>query len=143
MKYRNPAPKWRKMDVNLTPHVLVVEDDADLRELCSEILAEAGYAVSEASDGAEGLARLRERRPDLIVLDLRMPRVDGYEFLRRMRSLQVRPEPAVVVVSAVANRRRLSELGPLRLVTKPFEAEVLLDEVRSLLGPQQHLDTSG
>lgn len=129
--------------MKVAPHVLVVEDDADLRELCAEILAEAGYAVSEASDGAEGLARLRERMPDLIVLDLRMPRVDGYEFLRRMRSLQVRPEPAVVVVSAVANSGRLGELGPLRLVSKPFAAEVLLNEVRSLLGPQLQLDASG
>lgn len=131
------------MDVTVTPHVLVVEDDADLRELCAEILADAGYAVSEASDGAEGLARLRERMPDLIVLDLRMPRVDGYEFLRRMRSLQVRPEPAVVVVSAVANPDQLRQLGPLRLVAKPFAAEVLLNEVRSLLGPQQQLGASG
>jgi CheY-like chemotaxis protein len=130
------------MDTNEAPHVLVVEDDADVRELCAQILAEAGYAVGEAADGAEGLSYLLERKPDLIVLDLRMPRVDGYEFLRRMRSLQVRPEPAVVVVSAVANPRRLGELGPLRLVAKPFAAEALLNEVRSLLGPQ-HLDASG
>lgn len=117
--------------------VLIVEDDPELRGLYADIFDDAGYEVRQACDGADGLRRLLERTPDLVVLDLRMPRVDGYEFLRRLRSLEVRPEPAVVVVSAVANPDHLRELGPLRLLAKPFEAEVLLREVHGMLTSQQ------
>jgi len=115
------------------PHVLVVEDDDALRELYLELLGEAGYSVSTAVNGADGFALL-ELQPDVVVLDLRMPVLDGYGFLRMMRSEHLHREPGILVVSAAPDRDALAALGPLRLITKPFEPRLLLYEVGALLG---------
>lgn len=105
--------------------VLVIEDDADIRGMIAEALSLEGYVVAEAGDGVEGLERARERRPDVILLDLMMPRMDGHGF----REQQVR-DPAlatvpVVIVSACPDDRMHGPpaAGHLR---KPFDLEDLL-----------------
>ncbi|WP_267425228.1 MHYT domain-containing protein [Methylobacterium sp. GC_Met_2] len=92
--------------------VLVVDDDADMRRRLRSTLVRHGFAVREAGDGAEALARVREARPGLVLLDLTMPVMDGFTFLRELRAMPACAEVPVVVLSArdvsAEERRRLA-----------------------------------
>jgi CheY-like chemotaxis protein len=107
--------------------VLVVDDDRDIRELLVELLASEGYEVASAADGRRALAEARSRRPDVILLDLMMPVMSGWEF----REAQLRdPELAgipVVVVTAFED-----SLEGAVLLRKPFLVEDVLDAVQRL-----------
>src|SRR5438105_3128734 len=83
------------------PCILVVEDDPMIREVLAGLLVDEGYEVDEAAHGLEGLERLRACRPDLIVLDLMMPVMDGWNFRDRQRQLADCADVPVVVLSAV------------------------------------------
>ena len=107
--------------------MLVVDDDRDIRELLVELLASEGYAVASAADGRRALAEARATRPDVILLDLMMPVMSGWEF----REAQLRdPELAgipVVVVTAFEE-----SLDGTELLRKPFLVEDVLDAVQRL-----------
>ena len=75
--------------------ILVVDDEAMIREILAEWLEMSGYECCTASDGHEGLVQVREQRPDLVITDIRMPRMDGYEFSRRVR--QISDVPIIVI----------------------------------------------
>jgi two-component system phosphate regulon response regulator PhoB len=119
--------------------VLLVEDDADIRELIRYSLARAGFKVEEASDGGEALEKVMSFAPDLVVLDLMLPGMTGLEVCQRLRS---RPESArlpILVVSAKGNAsdRALGlAMGADDYVTKPFSPRDLLTRAIALL-PQQ------
>ena len=107
--------------------VIVVEDDADLRTLVWRIFADAGHEVAMAADGAEGIEKLHALRPELLVLDLTLPGIDGWGVLRSVRRLPV--PPRVVVLSPQtegdAYERAWAE-GVIAYVEKPFLLEDLL-----------------
>lgn len=108
--------------------VLVVEDDRAIREMVVAALAEAGYAVAAARNGAEGLERCRMFGPDVVVLDLMMPEVDGVEFLKRRPAEGC--EVPVVVMSAALHRRTLSADIPVdAFIEKPFTIDAFLNIV--------------
>ena len=108
--------------------VLVVEDDRAIREMIVAALAEAGYAVAAARNGAEGLERCRLFGPDVVVLDLMMPEVDGVEFLKRRPAEGC--EVPVVVMSAAFHRRSLPEDIPVdAFIEKPFAIDAFLNTV--------------
>jgi two-component system OmpR family response regulator len=108
--------------------VLVVEDDRAIREMIVAALAEAGYAVAAARNGAEGLDRCRQFAPDVVVLDLMMPEVDGVEFLKR-RPIEGCDAP-VIVMSAAYHRRNLPVDAPVdAFIEKPFAIEEFLDTI--------------
>jgi two-component system OmpR family response regulator len=108
--------------------VLVVEDDRAIREMVVAALVEAGYAVATAHNGAEGLERCREFGPDVVVLDLMMPEVDGIEFLKR-RPTEGCDVP-VVVMSAAYHRRSLPADAPIdAFIEKPFAIDRFLDTI--------------
>jgi twitching motility two-component system response regulator PilH len=115
-------------------NVLVVDDSIELREFVAVLLEDAGYTVEQAADGAEAFERARQRRPDLILLDVIMPRMDGLELLRKLRSDLAPPVPPVILCSgfelteAEALRR-----GALRFLPKPVEPADLLDAVAEAL----------
>lgn len=109
--------------------VLVVEDDADLRELWVVVLRAAGHEVVEARDGAQAYDRMK-RKPSAVVLDLAMPVVDGYEFLRQLRSSSRYASVPVIVVSGTATGKWSLRLGADRYLAKPFE----IDALTSLVG---------
>ncbi len=116
--------------------VLVAEDDADLRGVLTASLTRNGHRVVPARDGAEALAAVEREHVDLIVLDLLMPNIDGYEVLARLKSNERDARIPVVVVSGAD--RSSSELRSLRLganvyLTKPIEAAGLAEEVTRLL----------
>jgi DNA-binding response OmpR family regulator len=114
--------------------VLVVEDDADLAALVEMIVAEAGYDVRRASDGAEALARVEEEMPALILLDMRMPGMNGWEFAREFRARWGRAAPIVVVTAAEDARQRAREIDADGWLEKPFEIEDVLSTLHRFLG---------
>jgi CheY-like chemotaxis protein len=100
--------------------VLVVDDDEAIREFVRDALELHGYRVVTAEDGAEGLAALREVDPCIVLLDMRMPVVDGWEFVRRYRQDAERTAPIVVMTAAADARRWCDEVGGDDLLSKPF-----------------------
>ena len=112
--------------------LLIVDDEVAILEALTDILSVEGYDVATAANGAEGLAKVAKDRPDLILLDLMMPVMDGQEMLRRLKddaSLRTIP---VVVMSA--GRVTKSDLHGSRFLAKPFELDDLLDTVSAELG---------
>jgi CheY-like chemotaxis protein len=115
--------------------VLVVEDDAPIRAMLADLLSDAGYGVIEASSGAEALSRLREQQPDLIVLDLMLPTMSGWEFLDRSRPELDRLNLPVMIVSAIAGKSDYpSTLGVAAWFTKPLDIPRFLSAVERLAG---------
>ncbi|HSC48758.1 MAG TPA: response regulator transcription factor [Gaiellaceae bacterium] len=113
--------------------VLVVDDDADVRTLVCELLARAGYAVSEAPNGREALRLLHEERPDLIVLDVSMPELDGWATLERIRELSTVPVVMLSALGAELEKVRALRGGADDYVTKPFGRQELLARVETVL----------
>jgi CheY-like chemotaxis protein len=114
--------------------VLLVDDEPQVRATIGEALTLEGYDVTEASNGAEALALLRTARPDVIVLDLWMPIMDGWEF--RKAQVEAHPGIPLVVLSALdLSHERLAELRAEALLGKPFDLEKLYESVAKALGP--------
>jgi len=109
--------------------ILVVEDEPALRALYQEYLGDGGHDVLTAANGAEGLGVVAREQPDLIVLDLMMPVMDGYEFLHHLRKMPGRERTPAVVVSAVATGGYSRKLGATTFVSKPFDVDELLSVV--------------
>lgn len=123
--------------------ILVIDDSEDIRELFQLALERAGYRVRVAADGAEGLAAIRDRRPELIVTDISMPVMDGLEFLVQLRSDFAPPLPPVVVCSGfdMAGDEAL-RLGAIRFVAKPIEPALLIETVEQALRGQAASEVS-
>jgi CheY-like chemotaxis protein len=121
------------------PDILVVEDDDAIRTLVAEVLEDDGYRVREATNGVEAHERLREKQPDLIVLDLMMPVMDGWTFVNECRRLRWCGEVPIVVTSASHDLPRtaeqLSALGVRTCMAKPFELDALLALVERYAPP--------
>ncbi|MCU1276500.1 MAG: integral rane sensor hybrid histidine kinase [bacterium] len=117
--------------------ILVVDDSEDIREMLQFVLETAGYSVRLAADGCEGLDAVRELRPDLIITDIAMPVMDGFQFLVQLRSDFRPPLPPVIVSSGFdVTAERAMALGALRFVAKPVESAVLLRTVEQVLSGQ-------
>jgi CheY-like chemotaxis protein len=117
--------------------VLVVDDDPDARELVTTMLTAGGYHVLLAEHGRNALRRLRERCPDLIILDLQMPVMDGWQFRRRQRRLKPRRLARVPVLLVTGLADAAAQVAPLRAVgvlQKPFAPNDLLTAVSAALG---------
>lgn len=102
--------------------ILIVDDEDAVREVLGEYFTEQGYSVAMADAGETALALVQERAPDLVLLDVRMPGIDGVETLRRMRAIA--PEVSVIMVTAnedVDLARETLKLGALDYVAKPFD----------------------
>lgn len=107
--------------------VLVVDDESDIREAVAEVLADEGYEVLGARDGAEALQKLREHHPDLVLLDLMMPRMNGWEFRAAQKGDPDCSGIPVIVVSALG---RATGFDADDYLQKPFEVDRLLTAVR-------------
>jgi DNA-binding response OmpR family regulator len=115
--------------------VLVVEDDPDLAMLVEMIVADAGYPVRTAADGAAALRRVGERMPGLVLLDMRMPVMNGWEFAREFRARHDHAAPIVVVTAAENARLRAEEIGADGWLEKPFDLSDVLAMIERFLGP--------
>lgn len=126
-------------------NVLVVDDDPDKRMLLTVALQMAGYNVRSANDGEAGLAAVESYQPDLIITDVMMPRMDGYELARRVRANpQTRFVPIIIQTAArgdAQDQRRGAEVGALGYITDPTDIDLLLARARTLLDFKGYLDT--
>jgi DNA-binding response OmpR family regulator len=126
--------------------ILCIEDDGDLRADLVEELRDAGYETIEASDGEEGLAAIIESHPDLVICDICMPRLNGYELLQTLRGHH--PDLAeipLVFLSALGERDRVvagRELGADEYLTKPVDYDLLLAAVKSRLEQMDRIKRS-
>ncbi|HEX2025040.1 MAG TPA: response regulator [Actinomycetota bacterium] len=120
----------------MTRKILIVDDNPDIIGLLRASLRAAGYQTVEAMNGKIALRRVEEGRPDLILLDLMMPVLDGWGVLDAL-GRQPDPPPVVVITAAEspANEERARGLGVAGYVTKPFDVGALLDLVESVVGP--------
>ena len=114
-------------------HILVVDDDPEIVSLVKRGLAYDGYTVDTASDGAEALARALEREPDLVVLDIMMPGIDGIEVSKRLRQASDVPILMLTAKGTVADRVVGLDNGADDYLVKPFSLDELLARVRALL----------
>src|SRR5262245_34864037 len=112
-----------------TRRVLVVDDDDSIREMIKLALSSEGYEVVTAPDGAAALALLPRMRPELVLLDMKMPLMDGWEFARRYHQLPDPKPPIVVLTAAQDAARRATEVGAADYLAKPFAIDQLLDLV--------------
>jgi CheY-like chemotaxis protein len=107
--------------------ILIVDDDEDNREVLREVLSDAGYSVAGARDGAEALMLLRRVRPDVILLDLNMPIMDGLEFRAAQKSdPSLAAIPTVVMTAVDRFRDRIADLAPEAALPKPLKLAQLL-----------------
>jgi DNA-binding response OmpR family regulator len=114
----------------------IVDDDADIRQLVTYWLIEEGHEVSAASDGEATLDKLIADPPDLLILDIMMPKVDGYQVLKNMQSYGVGDSTKILILSAKSSEqdRELGlQLGADQYMNKPFEPEELVACVREIL----------
>lgn len=121
--------------------ILVVEDDADLRDIIIEVLESNGYDVYAAECGEQARRMLHVHLPDLVVIDLGLPDVDGLEICTWMQGERALRRMPIVVISGRTNlsdRLRGFLKGAARYLCKPFELDHLVREVRGLAGPSTH-----
>ncbi|HEX8457470.1 MAG TPA: diguanylate cyclase [Pyrinomonadaceae bacterium] len=125
--------------------VLVVDDEPDKRQLLKVALEMAGYTVQTANDGAQGLAAVEAQAFDLIITDVMMPHVDGYEMVKRIRANpQTRFIPVIIQTAAKAeaqDARRGSQVGAMGYITDPTDLDLLLARARTLLDFKNYLDS--
>ena len=118
----------------MATRVLVVEDDEAIRQTLLDVLADGGYTVQGAVDGAEAIEQMEQQRPDLVLLDLHMPGMDGWEFLAIKAGRSGLADVPVLVLSATSERGigHAQEQGAPVFVRKPFAVDDLLAEVNRL-----------
>ena len=112
----------------MTKHILVVEDQEDNRQILRDLLSNAGYEMTEAVDGQEALAEVAKQRPDLILMDIQLPVMDGYETTRRIRidpGLKSLPIIAVTSYALAGDESKALAAGCDAYVTKPIDTRSL------------------
>lgn len=117
--------------------VLVVDDYAENVELLEELLASNGYAVSTAYDGEEALEKVQKEHPDLILLDIMMPKMDGYQVCEALRNAEETKDIPIIFVTAKNEVKdwthAIFNMGANSYITKPINARRLIEKVKSVL----------
>ena len=143
-----PVPAFHRLTADLPAetsrsHILVVDDSPLNRQFLQDELEDEGYQVSTAGDGEQALAIVADRAPDLILLDVMMPKMDGYETCRRLKSDErtiLIPVVMVTALTAIEERIKGIEAGADDFLSKPYNQVELLTRVRSLLKLKLHTD---
>ncbi|MBI3552459.1 MAG: response regulator [Elusimicrobia bacterium] len=115
--------------------VLVVDDEPDLVAVLSQRIGKGGFSVATAADGEEGLAKTRALHPDVIVLDVAMPKVDGWRFCQRIRrDPALKDTPILILTAWLTNdlKRRAEAAGAARILLKPFDENEVLETLRRI-----------
>ncbi len=121
----------------MSKKILVVEDTEDNRQILRDLLGMAGYDMVEAHDGAEGVAKAAEHKPDLILMDIQMPVMDGYEATRRIKAnpdLKAIPIVAVTSYALSGDEQKTRDAGCDAYIAKPYSPRQMLAKVREILG---------
>jgi DNA-binding response OmpR family regulator len=117
------------------PRILVVEDDPDLRTIVRLQLGSLGYQINEATNGAEGFQAIQEELPDCVILDLMMPVMDGFGFLKRVKSVLALQDVPIIILTASEDERnkvRGFQYQADVYMSKPYDLQELTDEVERL-----------
>src|SRR5271170_5012106 len=117
----------------MSKRILVVEDQEDNRQILRDLLGSVGYEMTEAWDGEAGIAAAKEQRPDLILMDIQMPLLDGYEATRRIKAdPELKGIPVIVVTSYAlsGDEAKARAAGCDAYVGKPFSPRALLAKIR-------------
>jgi len=124
--------------------VLYIEDDTEHRLMLNNLLNSQGFTVETATNGLEGVEKARECEPDVILLDLLLPLMDGFGVMNTLKEDPATQNIPIVVISAwptADNRKRVREAGAQDFITKPFYAEELVDTIRKCLPQAEELKT--
>ena len=120
----------------MTKRILVVEDQEDNRQILRDLLGNAGYELSEAENGEEALTAVASQRPDLILMDIQLPIMDGYEATRRIKADPATKSIPIIVVTSYAlsgDEGKARDAGCDTYVTKPYSPRALLAKIREYL----------
>ena len=118
------------------PTILVAEDERDIRELIAFTLRFGGFEIEEAANGIEAVEKARKLRPDLIILDVRMPKKTGYEACQELKGADETKDIPIVFLSAKGQEAEIKQgmkLGAVDYIIKPFEAELLPKRMAEIL----------
>ena len=121
----------------MTKKILVVEDTEDNRQILRDLLTQAGFDLIEAHDGAEGVAKAAEHKPDLILMDIQMPVMDGYEATRQIKAnpeLKAIPIVAVTSYALSGDEEKARAAGCDGYIAKPYSPRQMLAKVREIVG---------
>jgi two-component system cell cycle response regulator DivK len=120
----------------MTKRILVVEDQPDNRQIVRDMLADTGYEITEAENGQEALAAISKQRPDLILMDIQLPVMDGYAATRRIKADSALKSIPVIAVTSYAlsgEEKKAREAGCDDYVPKPYSPRQLLAKIRQYL----------
>ena len=120
----------------MSKRILVIEDTEDNRQIIRDLLSSVGYELIEAMDGASGVALAQKERPDLILMDIQLPEIDGYEATRRIRAIPELAKVPIIAVTSYAlsgDEAKTREAGCDGYVAKPFSPRQLLSKIREFL----------
>jgi two-component system cell cycle response regulator DivK len=121
----------------MSKRILIVEDQEDLRGVLRDLLSGSGYAVVEAADGQDGVTRAKSERPDLVLMDIQLPVMNGYEATRQIKAdpnLKATPVIAVSSFAMKGDEEKARSSGCDHYVTKPYSPLQLLRVIRGYLG---------
>jgi two-component system cell cycle response regulator DivK len=128
----------------MTMRILVIEDHEDNRRIMRDLLRSVSFDMVEAVNGSEGIAKAQTYRPDLILMDMQLPEIDGYEATRRIKvdpALKSIPIIAVTSFALSGDEEKARAAGCVAYVTKPFSPRKLLAEIRKHLARAESGDT--
>lgn len=137
MDTQSPSSSESGMSSNGAQTILLVEDNEDNLVVYRTILEHVGYAVIEARDGEEGVARATEELPDLILMDISIPGIDGWEATRRLKAQESTRDIPIIALTAHAleeDREKAREVGCDGYLAKPVEPRRVVEEVQRFLG---------
>jgi two-component system, cell cycle response regulator DivK len=120
----------------MSKRILVIEDTEDNRQIIRDLLSSVGYELIEAMDGVSGVALAQKEHPDLILMDIQLPEIDGYEATRRIRAIPELARTPIIAVTSYAlsgDEAKTREAGCDGYVAKPFSPRQLLAKVREFL----------
>jgi CheY-like chemotaxis protein len=124
-------PPAQEVDTSTSSVILVIEDDPRAADLLRIYLSEAGYRLDMAQNGAEGLEKIAQRRPEAVILDVLLPQMDGWTFLTQMKANATTKDIPVIVVSIVDQKEKGFALGAAEYLVKPIQKDTLLSMLRA------------
>jgi len=132
--------------VAMPKKILIVDDNVDSRELVVKILKHSGYQTVEAVDGEDALEKAVEERPDLILMDRSLPKIDGYEVTRRLKNQKALKDTPIVALTAHAmrgDREKALEAGCEGYISKPINVRALPEQVKAYLQGKRERSLGG
>ncbi len=124
---------FSKLKTVKNAQILIVDDDESIRSLLRQELTEAGYLTSEASNGKEAIESIRENRPDLVILDIMMPEINGFDVAAILKNDPQTMDIPIIILSIVQDKARGFRIGVDRYLTKPIDTAQLFEDIGSLL----------